>query len=62
MDSTRSLPSKSDRSEFTKYFSFLVARVLLKHMPFFENFGSGLERHIQHKFYEEMGQTSEVVS
>jgi L1 cell adhesion molecule like protein len=62
IDSTRLLPSESDHSELTKNFSFLVARVLKQYMPFFEKFGSGLERHIRHKFYEEMGQKSEVVS
>ena len=62
VDSTRLLPSKSDHNELTKHFSFLVARVLKQYMPFFEKFGAGLEKHIRHKFYEEMGQKSEVVS
>ena len=62
VDSTRLLPSESDHNELTKNFSFQVARVLKQYMPFFEKFGAGLEKHIRHKFYEEMGQKSEVVS
>ena len=58
VDSTRLLPSESDHNKLT----FLVARVLKQYMPFFEKFGAGLEKHIRHKFYEETGQKSEVVS
>ena len=31
-------------------------------MPFFKEFGVGLERHIGHEFYEETSAKSEVVS
>lgn len=62
IDTARLLPSDSDHNELTKNFSILVARVLKQSMPFFEKFGSGLERHIRHNYYEEMGQKSEVVS
>ena len=62
IDTARLLPSDSDHDELTKNFSILVARVLKQYMPFFEKFGFGLERHIRHNHYEEMGQKSEIVS
>ena len=31
-------------------------------MPFFKEFGAGLERHIRHEYYEEVSVKSEVVS
>ena len=62
MDTSRLLPSESDYDEMTKNLSILVARILKQYAPFFEKFGSGLERHIRHKFYEQMDQKSEIVS
>lgn len=62
IDTTTLLPSDSDYEELMKNFSILVARVLKQYMPFMEKYGSGLERHIRHKFSEEMGLKSEVVS
>ena len=56
------LPSESDYEQLTRNFSHHVARVLKEYMPFFSSFGSGLERHIRHQYYEEMSQKSEVVS
>jgi L1 cell adhesion molecule like protein len=56
------LPSESDYKKLTKNFSQHVVRILKEYMPFFSSFGSGLERHIRHKYYEEMSQKSEVVS
>ena len=45
-------------------FSILVARTLKKYMymPFFTRFGTGLERHIRHHYYDEMSKKSEVVT
>lgn len=54
--------SDSDHEALTKNFSYLVARVLKEYMPFFASFGSGLEKHIRHQYYEEMSLKSEVVS
>lgn len=34
----------------------------MKHMPFFKEFGRGVERHIRHEYYKEMSAKSEVVS
>ena len=56
------LPTAEDESALLKNFSFLIAWVLKKRMAFFKHFGSGLERHIRHKYYEEMACKSEVVS
>ena len=56
------LPSPEDKSALLKNFGFLISRVLKKRLPFFKQFGSGLERHIRHKYYEEMAHKSEVVS
>ena len=56
------LPSESDYEQLTSNFSHHVAHVLKQYMPFFSSFGSGLERHIRHQYYEEMSQKSEVVS
>ena len=44
--------------------SILVACTLKKYMymPFFTRFGTGLERHIRHQYYDEMSKKSEVVS
>ena len=56
------LPSAEDDLAMRTNFSILIARVLRKHMPFFKEFGVGLERHIRHEFYEEMSAKSEVVS
>lgn len=61
--STKSLlPSESDYKQLTKNFTHHVARILKEYMPFFSSFGSGLERHIRHQYYEEMSQKSEIVS
>lgn len=56
------LPSDSDYEELKKNFTHHVACILKEYMPFFLSFGSGLERHIRHKYYEEMSQKSVVVS
>ena len=62
IDTAKLLPSDSDNEALTENFAYHVARVLKQHMPFFSTYGSGLERHIRHRFYEEMSQKSEVVS
>ena len=56
------LPSKEDESALCANFCILIAQVLKKHMPFFEKFGNGLERHIRHEYYEEMSSKSNIVS
>ena len=62
INTKRLLPSESDSKKLTKNFTHHVARILKEYMPFFSAFGSGLERHIRHQYYEEMSQKSEVVS
>ena len=39
-----------------------VARILKRHIPFFAEYGKGIERHISHRFTEEMSQKSTVIS
>ena len=56
------LPSEADYNKLIKNFTHHVAHILNEYMPFFSSFGSGLERHIHHQYYEEMSQKSEVVS
>ena len=56
------LPSKEDELALCANFCILIAQVLKKHMPFFKEFGNGLERHIRHEYYEEMSSKSNVVS
>ena len=56
------LPSPEDKSALLKNFGFMISGILKKRLPFFKQFGSGLERHIRHKYYEEMAHKSEVVS
>ena len=53
------LPTSEDQESLRKNFSFLIARVLKKHMPFFKEFGRGLERHLVHEHYSEMSEKSE---
>lgn len=62
INTKRLLPSESDYKKLTKNFTHHVVRILKEYMPFFSSFGSGLERHIRHQYYEEMSQKSEVVS
>ena len=56
------LPTESDVNHLLSSSTILVCRVLKKHMKFFSSFGSGLERHIMHVYYQEMSQKSEIVS
>lgn len=62
IDLDKLFPSPEEHKAIHKNFQHLVARVLKKHMPFFKKFGSGLERHLKHKYYKEMSMKSEVVS
>lgn len=55
------LPTEADYDVLYSNF-ILVCRVLKKHMPFFAEFCSGIEKHIQHIYSEEMSKKSEVVS
>ena len=55
------LPSPSDERILKENFSVLIGRVLIKHVPFFKEFGSGLEKHIMHEYSVEMARKSEVV-
>lgn len=56
------LPTSCDEAKLRENFAILVARTLMKYMPFFAKFGRGLEKHIVHEFSTEMAQKSEVVS
>ena len=56
------LPSPEDTEEIRHNMAILVARTLKKYIPYFLQYGKGVERHITHEFYEEMTQKSDVVS
>ena len=56
------LPSAADKVAVLYNFSILIARILKKYMPFFQEIGDGLERHIQHEYSHEMSLKSEIVS
>ena len=56
------LPTSADQNALYTNFSKLIARVLIKRMPFFKKFGKGVACHIKHEKYVEMSQKSEVVS
>lgn len=56
------LPSDADHSAIRTNMSTLVARILVRNLPFFKQFSHCLERHVRHEFTEEMSQVSEVVS
>lgn len=56
------LLSSTDKEILYSNFSILIARILVKHMPFLSKFGSSVERHIRHIHSEEMSQKSEIVS
>ena len=55
------VPSHQDEEVLHHNFAILAGRVLMKHMPFFEEFGKGLEKHIAHEYQHEMSMKSEVV-
>lgn len=61
IDITTVLPTEQDQKAMKGLFGIHVARILKKHMPFFAKFGTGLERHIKHTYYNEMSHKSEVV-
>ncbi len=56
------LPTDEGHKAITTNSAILTARVLAKYLPYFSRFGSGLEKHIKHRFCTEMSQKSEVVS
>ena len=56
------LPDSQDEKVLFSNFAELVGRTLKKYLPFFEKFGSGMERHIAHEFSQEMARKSEVVN
>lgn len=57
------LPTTSDYQILKEKFAILVARVLVKHIPYFkEDFKDLVTRHIQHPYSTEMVKQSEVVS
>ena len=57
------LPSPNDNEIMATYFSKLVSRVLVTHMPFFKlTFADVVEWHTEHQFSQEMAKESVVVS
>lgn len=57
------LPSPEDNQTMANYFSILIGRVLVTHMPYFKTtFGDVVEWHIPHQFMKEMSKPSTVVS
>jgi hypothetical protein len=59
---TKVLPSLTDEINIKHNFTILVSRILVEHIPFFnENFNDVVQRHITHDYYEEMSRKSEIV-
>ena len=57
------LPNDGDISEMKRLFEIHVSRIIVEHIPFMKcAFGDVVEWHIQHSFYEEMGEKSDIVS
>lgn len=56
------LPTTEDERVIRSNMAVLIARTLMKHVPFFKTYGRGVERHITHQFHEEMSKKSTVVS
>ena len=55
------LPTPTDDVVIKENMAVMVARVLKKNMPFFSEYGKGVERHIIHSKYFEMSKKSKVV-
>ncbi len=62
IDFNQFFPSTADSATLINNFTTMVARVLVKRVPFFKGFASCVDRHIKHDFDKEMGEKSEVVS
>ena len=57
------LPSPEDNQVMANYFSILIGRVLVTHIPYFKTtFGDVAEWHIPHQFTKEMSKPSRIVS
>ena len=57
------LPSTSDYQALKDNFAVLIARILVKHIPYFSQDFKGLvPNHITHQFSSEMAEESEIVS
>ncbi len=56
------LPTSTDEKVIMNNFGVLVGRILMKNIPFLQQFGKGLEKHILHEYTEEMASKSDVVS
>jgi hypothetical protein len=56
------LPCASDYQVLKDNFAILVARVLVKHVPYFQDFKGLVPSQIPHQFSSEMAKESEIVS
>lgn len=56
------LPSENDYTKLKENFNTLIARILVKNMPFFNDFTGLVPDHINHQFSDNMSMKSEVVS
>lgn len=57
------LPSSNDDAVLKRNISILISRVLCENLSFFKKcFGDQVEKHIQHRYYEQMSSKSVVVS
>ena len=55
--------SAEDVTTIHSLFEVHVARILVEHFPFMKSaFADVVDWHIQHEYYEKMGETSDVVS
>ena len=60
---SRVLPTDEDDAIIHDEFAILVARILCKHMTFFQSsYADVVDWHIEHQFLQEMSQKSDVVS
>ena len=61
MDLEKLLPSHHDEHMMTQNFTTLIGRCLVKNIPFFKKFDTGIQKHIYHEYSEAMSAKSEVV-
>ena len=56
------LPTAADHKALLNNMVVLVSRVVKKNFSYFSKFGTGVPKHIKHKYYTELSKKSEVVS
>lgn len=59
---TKILPTTADHEALKNNFIVLIARIIRKNFTFFSKFGTGVPKHIKHRYYAEMAKKSKIVS